>query len=154
MMTYSKKFEVLWVDVDMNGHLQHTAYSRYATNVRVGFFRDALKINFENFGEQSLGPIVIREFIEYKREVRLNDIIEIDMALAGVSANCARWLIRHQVHTHGKIACVINMEGAWLDLKLRKMGIPDYQISKSFDTITKTKDFKTIDRRDRLSMSI
>ena len=154
MTKYSKQFEALWVDVDMNGHLQHTAYSRYATNVRVGFFRDVLKTNFQGFSEQNLGPIVLKEFIEYKREVHLSDIMDIDIALAGVSADCGRWLIRHQAHVHGKVACIINMEGAWLDLKLRKMGIPNQQLIESFNKLAQTKDFKTLGRKDRLSMSI
>ena len=154
MINYSKNFEVLWVDVDLNGHLQHTAYSRYATNVRLGFFKDHLGNEFTDLNEQNVGPIVIREFIEYRKEVRLNEIITIDLALAGITESYSRWLIRHHIYVHKEIACVINMEGSWLHLKRRKMVLPGDEIKSSFDKILKTEDFKVMGRRDRLSMKL
>ena len=154
MINYSKNFEVLWVDVDLNGHLQHTAYSRYATNVRVGFFKDYLGTDFMDLNQEDVGPIIIREFIEYKKEVRLSEIITIDLTIAGVTQSYSRWLIRHHIYVHGEIACIINIEGSWLHLKRRKMVLPGDRIKNSFDKILKTEDFKVLGRRDRLSMKL
>ncbi len=153
MSNYFKEFEVLWVDLDLNGHLGHTAYSRYANNVRAAFFTDLFKVTPENFTEQNIGPIVIREFIEYKREVRLNAKIIIDMAIAGLSRDYSRWVICHHVYINGKVACIINMEGAWLNLKLRKMISPIEHIKGGIDKVPKTKNFKIIGQRDRLKMT-
>ena len=150
---YAKEFEVLWVDTDLNGHLTHTAYSNYATNVRVGFFTDCLKHDVLSLLKEGIGPIIIREFIEYKREVHLGDTIKIDLAIVGVSEKGDRWILRHKVYKENKVCCVITIEGAWLDLKTRKLTFPVQKIYDGFNDLVKDSDFKIMDRRSRLSFS-
>ena len=148
---FVKEFEALWAYADPNGHLRHTAYSDYATNVRVSFFRE-IGFDLDDLTKLAIGPIVLREFIEYKRELRIEDKFKIYLQLSGSSPDRMHWRMRHKVYRlrDNKLCCIINMEGAWLDLKTRNMCALPPELAAKFDELKKTDDFKVLESRSRM----
>jgi len=146
MKTYSKKFEILWSDIDMNGHMKHTSYSNYATNVRIGYLHSC-DITMAEFSKWNMGPVIMREFIEYMREVKLGELIEIDLQLIGMSKDGKKWALRHNIYREKKIASRITMEGGWLGLSKRSLVEPPEKLFKSFLAIKNVKDYKVISNR-------
>ncbi len=117
---WRREFQVRWADMDPNGHLRHSAYMDYAAQARVGFLNDC-GFSLERLQKLRLGPVLFREDTQYLREVRANERISVTTELSGLSANGKHWRMRHRIfRADGALACVIDVQGAWLDLTTRK----------------------------------
>jgi len=116
-----REFQVRWADLDPNGHLRHTAYMDYAAQARVGFLNDC-GFTLERFQKLQLGPVLFREDTRYLHEVRANERVSVTTELSGLSANDKHWRMRHRIFkADGLLACVVNVQGAWLNLATRKI---------------------------------
>ncbi|MGH8320351.1 MAG: acyl-CoA thioesterase [Gammaproteobacteria bacterium] len=119
--TYCREFSIRWADLDPNGHLRHTAYMDYAATARVAYL-DARGFTLERFQGLRVGPILFREDTQYMHEVRANERISVTAEVTGLSPNGKHWRIRHKIfRANGELACVIDVQGAWLDLVERKV---------------------------------
>ncbi|MGH8282335.1 MAG: acyl-CoA thioesterase [Gammaproteobacteria bacterium] len=119
--TYSREFSVRWADLDPNGHLRHTAYMDYAAEARVGLLNDC-GFTLERFQKLCIGPVLFREETQYLHEIRANERISVTAEITGLSPNGKHWRIRHRIfRANGELVCVVNVQGAWLDLVTRKV---------------------------------
>lgn len=128
--------------MDPNKHLRHTAYNDYAAQVRVNFFSE-FDMSISNLLDQNIGPVIFREDTHFLKEVGLNESIKVDCCLAAMSRDAKKWHFFHQIFNDNRlIAATIKVEGAWLDLKKRRLASPPAKIG---DIMTKemprTKDF-------------
>ncbi|MGH8397026.1 MAG: acyl-CoA thioesterase [Gammaproteobacteria bacterium] len=115
------EFSVRWADLDPNGHLRHTAYMDYAAQARVGFLND-YGFTLERFQKLHIGPVLFREETQYLNEIRANERISVTAEVTGLSSNGKHWRIRHKIfRDNGELACIVNIQGAWLDLVERKV---------------------------------
>lgn len=123
---YRRKLQVRWADLDPNGHLRHTAYMDYAAHARVGFLHDC-GFTRERFQELHLGPILFHEEARYLREIRANEEVTVTTEVSGLSPNGKHWRMRNCIlKSDGNVACIVDVQGAWLDLESRKiMPAPD-----------------------------
>lgn len=139
---YIKEFDIKWSDLDPNRHLRHSVYSDYATQVRISFLAEN-GFPFAKFQELQIGPVLMKEEIVFFREVGMeNDFINIDIQLAGLAPNGAKWKLRHNiVRADGLIAASILAEGCWLDLKLRLPAIPPKDLYEALLTVPKSHDY-------------
>ncbi|MGA9852109.1 MAG: thioesterase family protein [Gammaproteobacteria bacterium] len=118
---HRREFEVRWADLDPNGHLRHTAYMDYAAQARVGFLND-YGFTLERFQKLRIGPVLFREETQYLHEVRANERIGVTTEVTGLSSNGKHWRIRHRIfRANGELACVVNVQGTWLDLVTRRV---------------------------------
>ncbi len=141
---YSKSFEVRWADVDLNGHMRNTAYSEYGTDVRVSFF-GLRGFSWERFREMGLGPVLLREETEYLRELGLGDRIRVDLEVAGLSPDGARWRVRHGVYRgDGKLAARVTVHGGFLDLGARKLAAPPEALAGVLHAAVRAEDFEML----------
>ena len=108
-MRYTKIFIVRWSDADVNGHMRNTSYSEYATDVRMSFFADR-GWPHARFEETRLGPVLLREELDYLRELRLGDTVEVDLTCVGLSPDGSRMLLAHDFWRPGgkKVARVVS----------------------------------------------
>lgn len=114
-------FNVRWADLDPNGHMRHTAFMDYAAQARVGALSLA-GFTLKRFQEARIGPVLFREETRYLREIRANERITVRTEVSGASANGKHWRMRHAIFNHaGELACIVNVQGAWLDLDARKI---------------------------------
>ena len=98
----------------------------------------------EFFGA-GLGPVVLKDEIEYKREVRLAENLTVTNELAGISEDKTRFIFRNQfIKENGKVACKISSLVAFFDLATRKMISPPENLMKAILSLPRSEDFSTI----------
>ncbi|HEY6097817.1 MAG TPA: acyl-CoA thioesterase [Anaeromyxobacter sp.] len=128
MDRYAKTFIVRWADCDANGHMRNTAYSEYATEVRIAYLAER-GFTWDRFIESRFGPVLLHEYIDYMREVRMGETVEVDYAVVGLSPDGARFKFEHDVWLpNRKKAARIVIAGGWMDLELRKLRLPPAEL--------------------------
>ncbi len=124
MGRYAKTFTVRWADCDANGHMRNTAYSEYAVDARLGYLTER-GFGFERMVEMGFGPVILREEIDYLREVRLGEAVEVEVAVLGLSPEGARFKYAHDFRKADGTPCArIVIAGGWLDLRARRLVAP------------------------------
>lgn len=142
MKSFSIPIQVRWSDIDQNRHLRHSAYYDYGATARVEFFSQHGLTNMK-LEELHLGPILFREEAIFKREIKFEDRITIDLIVTRATADFARWSIRHQLFkADGTLAAILNLDGAWIDIVKRKLTVPDEFVRKILHDFPKADDFQ------------
>ena len=59
-MTFERRFQVGWNNLDANAHMANTAYLEMAANVRIMYF-DSAGFSAESFRELQIGPVIKSE---------------------------------------------------------------------------------------------
>jgi acyl-CoA thioester hydrolase len=75
-MIQPAQIQVRFSDLDVLGHVNNTVYFSYFEMTRVHYFRELLGIDWD---WQSFGIVLVKNEIEYKRSVLLNDRPSIKM---------------------------------------------------------------------------
>jgi acyl-CoA thioester hydrolase len=146
MDTYSRTIQIRWSDMDANRHLRHSAYYDYAAAMRIIILSDS-GLTLKKLEEFEIGPILFREEAIFKREIRLDDKITVDVVLVKSTADFSRWSLRHQfIKEDGSIAALVNIDGAWLDLIKRKLVVPPALVQGIFASFPKTTDYELMVR--------
>jgi acyl-CoA thioester hydrolase len=132
MERYTKTFTVRWADCDANGHMRNTAYSEYAIDVRIAFLAER-GFGFAEFAASGFGPVLLREEIDYLRELKMNETVEVDFEQLGLSADGARFRLQHAfTKANGKPAARIVLEGGWMDMRTRRLAPPPEALGRAF----------------------
>lgn len=144
MQKFSLPIQVRWSDIDQNRHLRHSAYYDYGATVRIACFSQHGLTNLK-FEELHIGPILFREEAIFKREIKFEDKIEVDMTVTKATPDYSRWSIRHHFYKEdGTLSAIINLDGAWIDIVKRKLAVPDEFIQSVFQDFPKVEDFQPI----------
>jgi acyl-CoA thioester hydrolase len=124
MARYSKTFTVRWADCDANGHMRNTAYSEYGTEVRMAYLTEG-GFGFEKFLELRIGPVMLREAVDYLRELRMGARMGVNFTALGLSPDGTRFRLQHEiVRDDGKPAARVVVDGGWMDLQTRRLAPP------------------------------
>jgi acyl-CoA thioester hydrolase len=124
MDRYEKTFTVRWADCDANGHMRNTAYSEYGTEVRMAYLTEG-GFGFDRFLETKVGPVMLREEIDYLRELRMGARITVSFTALGLSPDGARFRLQHEVvREDGKLSARVTVDGGWMDLHTRRLAPP------------------------------
>jgi acyl-CoA thioester hydrolase len=100
------------------------------------------------FQELRFGPVILRDELEYFRELKLLEPFVVDMGLVGLSADASRFRIRNVFRREdGTAVARVTSAGLWLDLDRRKPRPPPEGLAAAFAAIQRTDDFAEI-RRD------
>ena len=146
-MEHIKTFQVIWADIDANRHMRHTAYNDYAAQARVSFFTES-GFSIDQFARLQIGPILFREETMFLKEVGLNEIIKIDIALAGMREDGSRWRITHNIYkSNGEKAATITVDGAWMDLVKRKLTAPPAELIEVVKHMKRTENFDNMESK-------
>ena len=144
METYSVPVQIRWADIDQNRHVIHSAYYDYGAMARIHFF-NAHGLTSAKMEEIHVGPIIFREEALFRREIRLEDSIEIDLVLSRASQDLSKWSFRHRiVKADGTIAAILTLDGAWIHTEKRKLTAPGEFIRNVMDSMPKSEDFEWI----------
>jgi acyl-CoA thioester hydrolase len=138
---YTKQLYAGWADMDFNSHMRNTAYLDKAADVRQMFL---IEHGFptEEFSRLRIGPVVMKDEVEYFREVRLQEEITVTFALAGHAPDGSRFLLRHEIFKQdGNLSARITSAGGWLDLVERKLMAPPASLLSVTNLLEKTNDF-------------
>ena len=91
------------------------------------------------------GPILFTENTNFLREVKLGDDITVELYLEGLSSKAERFKFYHKlIRKDGVLAAEINVYGAWLDMKTRKLTTPPKELATAFSVLEKTNTFEEI----------
>ena len=133
-----------WGEIDSNGHMRNVAFLDISANSRMEFFIANGYTLMEFFGA-GLGPVVLKDEIEYKREVRLGEDLTVTNEIAGMSEDNTRFIFRNQfIKANGKLACKISSLVAFFDIATRKTIAPPENLMRAILSLPRSEDFGTI----------
>ena len=140
---------VRWADLDPNGHVRHSVYYDYGAQSRLGYlqFRG---MSIKRLSELRIGPVLFREEAKFLKELRFGDSLSIDFQIAGLTESGKRWRIRHNIlRNNDEVCAILEMDGAWLDLKQRRTVDPPQELAEIFNDLPKTEDFEILQSRSK-----
>jgi acyl-CoA thioester hydrolase len=142
MDIYKAPLNIRWADIDANRHLRHSVYYDFAAAMRMNIL-NGKGLTSEKLIEYHIGPILFREEALFKREVKLEDKVEIDVHLSKCMPDYSRWSLRHNItKPDGSVCTIITVDGAWMDLEKRKLAIPNEFVQSIFAGFPKSPDFE------------
>jgi acyl-CoA thioester hydrolase len=149
MERYAKTFTVRWADCDANGHMRNTAYSEYATDVRIAFLAEH-GFGYEEFTASGFGPVLLREEVDYLRELKMSETVEVDFEQLGVSPDGSRFRLQHAfTKANGKPAGRLVLEGGWMDMRTRRLAPPPEALARAFDQAPRAADWAVLPQKRR-----
>ena len=141
---YTKTLYAGWADMDFNSHMKNTAYLDKAADVRQMFLIEN-GFPVEEFLRLKIGPVVMKDEVEYFKEVGLQQEITVTYALAGQALDGSRFLLRHEIfRPDGKLSARVTSTGGWLNLAERKLIAPPPTLLSVMNSLEKTGDFMVL----------
>jgi acyl-CoA thioester hydrolase len=144
MEKFAKTLIAGWRDMDYNSHMANTAYLDRAADVRMMYFAEN-GFTAEDMLRMKIGPVIMKDEIEYYREVKLLQEIRVSFACAGLAPDGSRFMIRNEFsHADGQKCAVVNSTGGWLDLNARKLIAPPAPLRKAMEGLFKVEGFREL----------
>jgi acyl-CoA thioester hydrolase len=144
---YSKNLFAGWGEMDFNAHMGNTAYLDKAVDVRMMFFSEN-GFPASEFSRLNIGPVILKEEIEYYREIRLLEEFSVTLELAGLAPDGGRFRLRNEFFRPDGERCTrITTFGGWLDLSRRKLIEPPAALITALHSLTRTEDFEELRSR-------
>lgn len=144
MEQFNMSIQVRWADIDANFHARHSVYYDWGAMCRMAFL-SAEGLSDEVFRQLQIGPILFREECKFRREIRMNDQVTIDLQLIQAKKDYSRWSIRHTIRKEENTdAAILTVEGAFLDTAKRKLSAPPDLAASVFSKMPKSPDFQWI----------
>ncbi len=138
---YARTLYAGWADMDFNSHMKNTAYLDKAADVRQMFLIEH-GFPVEEFSRLRIGPVVMKDEVEYFKEVRLQQEIRVTYALAGHALDGSRFLLRHEIfRPDGQLSARVTSAGGWMNLDERKLVAPPPSLLSAMNLLEKTDDF-------------
>lgn len=141
---YSKKMFAGWGDMDFNSHMKNTAFLDKSADVRMMFFAEN-GFPVAEFSRLKLGPVIMKDEVEYQKEVALLEEITVTLVMAGLSEDGSRFLMRNEIfRPDGKLSARVTSAGGWLDLGARKLVRPPDALRAALRSLPQTADFLSL----------
>ncbi len=138
---YEKTLYAGWADMDFNSHMKNTAYLDKSADVRQMFLAEH-GFPIEEFLRLRIGPVVMKDEVEYFKEVGLQQLIRVTYAMAGHAEDGSRFLLRHEIfRPDGKLSARVTSSGGWLDLSARRLIAPPPPLLAAMNALERTSDF-------------
>ncbi len=146
---YAKMFVAGWGDMDFNGHMRNTAYLDQSADVRMMYFSEN-GFPMAEFVRRRLGPVVMKDEVEYFKEVGLLEQLRVTVGNAGLSEDGSRFLVRNEFFRSDEtLAAKVTSSGGWLDLTTRKLVAPPEALLRALQSLARTEDFEVLPSRTR-----
>jgi acyl-CoA thioester hydrolase len=141
---YSRTLFAGWGDMDFNAHMRNTAFLDKSADVRMLFFAEN-GFSMDEFWRLKVGPVVLKDEVEYRREVGLLQEIEVTLAVAGLSEDGSRFVLRNEIlRPDGTLCARVSSTGGWLDLVTRKLVAPPEVLLAALRSLPQTSDFASL----------
>ena len=117
-------FQVHWRDLDANGHVGNSSYLDFATQARM-FYLESQGFPPSDFKRNGIGPAVLVDHLEYRRELRHHDRFQVTVSLGGMNAARDRFIFAHRfLNGAGDICVTLRSMLVYFDLTARKKAKP------------------------------
>jgi acyl-CoA thioester hydrolase len=145
MEGFIKSIQVRWSDLDPNFHLRHSVFYDWGALCRIEFLQER-GLTTGIMGKLNFGPILFREECIFKKEIRLDDKVTIDLQLLKSRRDYSRWTFQHTIRKNEDIiSAILTCDGAWLDTIQRKLATPPAQVAHVFEQMPMHPDFQWTD---------
>ncbi|MBO9594028.1 MAG: acyl-CoA thioesterase [Niabella sp.] len=145
MERFTKALQIRWADLDLNGHLRHSVYYDWGAYCRISFLSEN-GLTTADMAALHVGPVIFREECVFKKEIRLEDAVTIDLELTQSRRDFSRWAMRHHIYKDAQtLAAIITLEGAWIDTQKRKLTIPPPVVAAAYSAMPLAADFKWLE---------
>ncbi len=146
---YAKVLIAGWGDMDFNGHMRNTAYLDKSADVRMMYFSENGFPVIE-FARRRLGPVVMKDEVEYFKEAGLLEPLRVTLSNAGLSEDGSRFRVRNEFFRSDEtLAAKVTSVGGWLDLSTRKLVAPPEALLRALQALARTEDFEVLPSRLR-----
>ena len=132
-----------WGDMDFNAHMRNTAYLDKSADVRLMYFAECGFAQSE-FMALRLGPVVMKDEVEYIREVHLLDPVQVTLSLSGLSDDGSRMMLRNAFYRQGKPSARVTTTAGWFDLNQRKLVCPPLRLLQALRELGRSEDFRVL----------
>ena len=144
MELFKQNLQVRWSDLDPNGHVRHSVYYDYGAQIRIAYLqKQGFGINWMK--SNGIGPVLFREEAKFYRELKSEDDLVIDVRLSALSSDHRKWSMQHRILRGDKLCATLDLDGAWLNLKTRRIAPPPKELVEQFEALERTEDFRVID---------
>jgi len=141
MQTIFYKGQVLWSMIDVNGHVRHSAYADMCTQARSNLMIH-IGLSMKECLKLGIGPVLFREETIFKREVRMDEFVYVEVRLTRYDTKKSRFSIQHQLFKEdGTLSAVVNVDGAFMNLKERVLTVLPEAIQQQILQIPKSEDY-------------
>ncbi len=133
-----------WSDMDFNSHMRNTAFLDKCVDVRMMFFAEN-GFPMDELLRRRIGPVVMKDEVEYFKEVRILQPLRVTLLLAGLAEDGSRFSIRNEIwREDGKLSARVTSTGGWLDLTTRKLITPPEGVLAALRSLARTEDFQVL----------
>lgn len=140
---YERNLIAGWGDMDFNSHMRNTAYLDKSADVRMMFFAEH-GFPVREFYRLKIGPVVQKDEIAYFKEANLLDELRVTLAIAGMSPDGSRWILRNEFFRSDIKLASVNSSGGWLDLTARRLVVPPTNLLEMLEQASRTEDFREL----------
>jgi acyl-CoA thioester hydrolase len=146
---FRQSFRVGWGDLDGNHHMANRAFLDRAADTRVLFFAHH-GFPVARFALERIGPVILREELVYRKELRLLDEFTVDLEAFGFSPDGTRFDLSNTFRSSDdRVAAVVRSEGLWFDLDQRRPRTPLPELDAICRTMPRGEGFKELSPRSR-----
>jgi len=143
MELFEQPISVRWADLDPNGHVRHSVYYDFGAQARISYLQQQ-GFGLDWMARHRIGPVLFREEAKFFRELNAGDELFINLRLSGLSADQRKWSMRHEIRRGDELCASLELDGAWLDLKTRRVVVPPAELLEKFVALGHTEDFRII----------
>lgn len=144
---FEQHHKVGWGDMDGNAHMANTAFLDRSADTRFQFFAEH-GYPGPRFVAERIGPVIVRDELAYRKELRLLEEFTVDLELHGISSDGTRFIIGNTFHNAAReVAASVISEGVWFDLDRRRPRAPPPDLDKAQREMPRSEGFKEIPSR-------
>jgi len=133
-----------WGDMDFNSHMRNTAYLDKSADVRMMYFSEN-GFSMQEFMRLRIGPVILRDEVDYYREVTLLEQLRATLELAALAADGSRFLMQNTFYRFDdKRVARVKSTGGWLDLNARKLIAPPERLLAALQRAPRSDEFTEI----------
>lgn len=131
-------------DFDFDGRFRGAICLDRAKDVRWRFFSEH-GYPVEALRRQHLLPLVLKEKIDFQRDIEPLDEFRVSLALAGLAADGTRFMTRCELmRSDGKAAARVTSTCGWLDPGQQKFVIPPAALIAALKELPMSADYQTL----------
>jgi acyl-CoA thioester hydrolase len=137
----SRTFFAGWGDMDFNSHMANTAFLNKVVDARVKILTEK-GFPLDEFLRLRIGVVIMKDEIEYRREVKFMEEITINFAVAGLAIDGSRFRIKNEIHrSDGELCAKVTSTGGFMNLDSRKLIAPTAAMLAAYQSLPRTDDY-------------
>lgn len=138
---HSLKLYAGWGDMDWNSHMANTAYLNKVVDARVTMLAER-GFPLAEFVRLRLGVVIMKDELEYRREIQWMDEINITFLVAGLASDGSRFKVENEIFRFdGELCAKVTSIGGFMNLDARKLVAPPESILEAYRSLPRTQDY-------------